>query len=66
MPLEINGVELYDLDNSIKVDAKAKDPKTGKSVQSSRWPLFVDKRCYREAPRNVRVHEGGYTLIWSQ
>lgn len=66
MALEINGVELYDLENSITDDAKARDPKTGKSFQSWTWPLFVDRRCYREAPRNVRIHEGRYTQIWSQ
>lgn len=66
LPPEISGVELYDLENSITEGAKARDPKTGKSVQNWRWPLFVDRKRYREAPKKVRVHEGGYTRIWSQ
>lgn len=66
LALERNGVDLYDLENSITEDAKSRGPKTGKSMQSWRWPLFVDRRCYREVPKNVRVREEGHTRIWSQ
>lgn len=44
-----------------------------KSKGSQDWKICVkpeaasvDRRCYREAPRSVRVHEGGYSGIWSQ
>lgn len=62
MTPEINRVKLYDPENSITEVAKARDPKTGKSMQSWRWLLFVDRRCYRDTLRNMRVHERGYGI----